>query len=254
MAAISACIDSWNWEDLLVSGPVPSSSPVPSVGNQTLPSLFRCSSLSLSLSLSLSVFSSSCFHPRVSQTASRRSSPASFARLLADSSRVIRPAFSQRWITLALVRSVLFSRAGDPLSRQPLVETSTRKTIFLLPFTGLESLDPPENDDEEREKKLRIFPSCLPFSKGFFVEIMSSLSLSLSLFRLVDRGHWSSLAKPSIAALSRERELCVRRMILGKRLNFTIEGFFIRNEFSFQLSWQVCTKDVRRNGSGASIW
>lgn len=40
MAAISACIDSWNWEDLLVSGLVPS------IGNQTLPSLFRCSSTS----------------------------------------------------------------------------------------------------------------------------------------------------------------------------------------------------------------
>lgn len=44
MAAISACIDSWNWEDLLVSGPVPFSSPVPSIGNQTLPSLFRSTS------------------------------------------------------------------------------------------------------------------------------------------------------------------------------------------------------------------
>lgn len=40
MAAISACIDSWNWEDLLVSGLVPS------IGNQTLPSLFRRSSTS----------------------------------------------------------------------------------------------------------------------------------------------------------------------------------------------------------------
>lgn len=50
MAAISACIDSWNWEDLLVSGAVPASSPVPSTGNQTLPSLAPTESPPLSFS------------------------------------------------------------------------------------------------------------------------------------------------------------------------------------------------------------
>ena len=150
MAAISACIDSWNWEDLLVSGPVPFSSPVPSIGNQTLPSLFRSTSRPR---LPFSLSSSPRFHLLVSQTASRHSSRASFAPLLADSSRVIRPAFPQGRITLALVPVSRWRFRAGRLSRH------RREKRYSRSFPGMDS---PEDGVGTRKEITNLPLVCLP--------------------------------------------------------------------------------------------
>ena len=153
MAAISACIDSWNWEDLLVSGLVPS------IGNQTLPSLFRRSSTSPIPFLRFFLLDTHPFLHAVANVASRHSARSSFARTLADSSRVISPATSRGRITpYYVLRDFTWAEACRDVEKNDIPRSLSRKTV----------------DGEEREKKLRIFSPCLLSSKGFLFFFFSS--------------------------------------------------------------------------------
>ena len=125
MAAISACIDSWNWEDLLVSGLVPS------IGNQTLPSLFRRSSTSPIPFLRFFLLDT---HP--SSTLSQTWLLATLLGLLSlERSRIARASLAPPLHEGGLRPTTCYeiSRGQRP------VETS-RKTIFPAPFPERRSM------------------------------------------------------------------------------------------------------------------
>lgn len=87
----------------------------------------------------------------VANVASRHSARSSFARTLADSSRVISLATSRGRITPYVLRDFTWAETCRDVEKNDIPRSLSRKTV-----------------DAEREKKLRIFSPCLLSSKGFF--------------------------------------------------------------------------------------